>query len=182
MAIGAAVGIQRLGKGIENAPVPWGMTLEAKKRHGGIEHPAVHGTVGRMAVQATLHDIAMLVNERTAHFHVTTDARVPLRYALEQFLLRRAVGFMAIKTTHPLLLNGVVREQAELGLYIGMAAIAEFGHLCVADFLLGSFMQFVAGGATQVVQGMDAGMPVGQRWGRGGRMTFQTDQGLGLGG
>ena len=83
---------------------------------------------------------------------------------------------MAVEAAHFFLAHRVVGEETELSLYLWMTAVAKLGHLVTADLLVRSFMQLVAGEAAQIIEGMDAGMPLGQSRGRGCGMAFETDE------
>ena len=55
------------------------------------------------------------------------------------------MDIVAIKAVHLALTYRVAGNQAELGSDIRMAAVAQLGHLFMADLLLGPFVHFVAG-------------------------------------
>lgn len=89
-------------------------------------------------------------------------AVISLSYTLQKIGLGRTVGFMAVKAAHSLLPYWMMGKKTELGLDIRMATITELSHLVVADPLLRPFVQLMAGETTQIIEGMHAGMPVGQ--------------------
>ena len=83
---------------------------------------------------------------------------------------------MAVEAPHFFLAHRVMGKETELRLYLWMTAVAKLGHLVAADLLMRSFMQLVAGKATQIVEGMNTGMPLGQSRGRGCGMAFEADE------
>jgi hypothetical protein len=88
------------------------------------------------------------------------------------------MGFVAVKATHLPLSDRVMCKQAELCPYVWMAAITEFSHIILADLLLRVFMKFVTGKTAQIIQGMNAGMPVHKCWSGCCGVALEADQRL----
>jgi hypothetical protein len=113
-----------------------------------------------VAVGAVFSDITMFKHKRPVFLHMAAGAGVPHSYPFKHPVQRGAMGIMAVKTVHLLFPDRVMGEQAELGFHIRMALVAQFCHLLMIYLLLWAFMQFMAGKAADLVQGMGTAVPV----------------------
>ena len=151
------------------------MALEAEKWHGGVQQGGAHRAMGGMTVGAILGDIPMLEDKRPLFFHMTAGTGLLWGIPLEQFILGRAVGVVAVDAGHLLFPQGMMRHEAVLGLHLGMAGIAELGHLVATNLLPGPLMEFVTVEAADVVNCMGTGIPVGHGRYGGCGMAFKAD-------
>jgi len=138
------------------------MALEAEKRHGSREQVVVDGTVGGVAVHAVFGNVAMLERERTLFFHVAPGAGLLRGAPEEELFLGGTVRVVTVGAGHLLLAHRVMGEEVVLRLDLRMAAEAELRHLLVAHFLLRPLVELVAVKAADVVEGVGAGIPVGE--------------------
>ena len=155
MTVGAAVCKKRFRSGVKCAAMPRVVALDAQKRHGSRQQSAVDRPVRAVAIAAILGNVTMFIGEWPAFFHMAACAQVSGGDSLEHPWLGRAMGVVAVEAAHFPLPDRVMREQAELCLYIRMAAITEFSHFILADLLPGVFMEFVAGKTAQIIQGVN---------------------------
>src|ERR1043166_2540936 len=92
VAIGAAVGVERLLPRVHHAAVSRVMGLYAEKRHCRRQQPPVDRSMGGVAGCTVFGDIAMFIDERAALFHVAAGTEIPQRAPFQQFWLGGPVG------------------------------------------------------------------------------------------
>ena len=115
-----------------------------------------------MAIGTVFRDISMFEDERTLFFHMAPGTGLLGGAPLEQLVLGRTMGVMAIVTGHLFFHDRMVRKETVLHFYFGMAPVTKLGHFVPAYLLLRSLMKLVAIEATDVIKGMGAGIPVGK--------------------
>ena len=158
------------------------MTLQTEKGLGHLEQRPIGRAMGMMALAAIFGDIGMLVNKRPLLLHVATGAEILDAEPLEIMFACAAMGLVAIDAGHLQFRHRMVGELAEFGSNRGVTAVTDLRHLLPADFLMRALMQLMAIETTDIVVGMNAGVPVLQGGSGGSGMALQTEQGLGLGG
>ncbi len=86
------------------------------------------------------------------------------------------MGIVTVGAGHLLFPDRMVGEEAVLGFNLRMAAVAEFGGFLPGHLLARAPVELVAVEAANVVQGMDAAIPVCQGRRRGGRVALEADE------
>jgi len=105
-----------------------------------------------MAVSALFSDIGVLIDKRPLVLHVATGTKCFGGNTLKVFPVGRVVWVVTVGTGHFMLWNRMVGKLGELHLDLHMAAGTELFLFVTADFLLWTFMQFVAIKAADIIK------------------------------
>jgi hypothetical protein len=158
------------------------MALQAKKWFPCIEKIAVDRTVGCVTIQAILCHISMRVEIGPPLFRVTLDTGL-LDGILRQVCPgKTTVRIVTVHAKYPTFFQRMVARQGKFHLGTLMAGKTELARGQRRHFQIRAGMDIVAVETGNFVQGMDTGIPIMQVKGGIGRVTLETDQGLGRGG
>ena len=139
-----------------------GMALEAEKRLGCSQQAVVGRAMVRMAGEAIIGKVGVLIDKGTLLVHVAAGTQVFDRDSLKIIFLRGTVGFVAIDTGHFPFAYRVTGKLGKLHARVDMAGIAHLVHFLPAHLLLRPLMKLVTVETADITAGMDAAVPVMQ--------------------
>ncbi len=118
--------------------------------------------MGLVTVIAVFGYVTVLEKKWSLLVHMAASAGLLGGEALQQFILLRAMHFVAISTNDLFIPYGMVGRKQILRLDFRMTAVTEISHFFAGHFLRWALVQAMTVGAGDIVQCVRTGVPMGK--------------------